>query len=56
MPGFKIDETKLRSSLPPPTSSYSEDAKYGLGFLGLAVGIIALVLLALWQLLRAFGG
>lgn len=54
MPGFEIDEAKLQSALPPPESTYTEDAKWGFAFFGLAIGFIALALFALWLLLRAF--
>jgi hypothetical protein len=50
---FDIDGAKLRSALPPPTSSAGEDLKWSAAFLGLAAGVIGLVVFIGWLLLRA---
>lgn len=53
MAAFEVDEKKLRSALPGPTSSTAEDLKWSGAFIGLAAAFIALLGFAGWLLLRA---
>ena len=52
MPGFAVDEGKLRIALPTPTSSTGEDLKWSSAVFGLATGVIAWVGFVVWLLLR----
>lgn len=45
MPGFVIDEKKLRSALPPPVSSAAEDARVLCSIGAVALLIIGIVVL-----------
>lgn len=53
MPAFEIDERKLRSALPAPTSSTVDDLKWSGAVLGLIGAFTALLLYLGWMLLRA---
>jgi hypothetical protein len=53
MAAFEIDEKKLRSALPAPTSSTAEDLKWSGAFIGLGALFIALFGFAGWLLIRA---
>ncbi len=51
--GFKIDEAKFKSAMPPPESSAKDDLKWSFGVFGLVAGVIVWFGLVVWLLLRA---